>query len=599
MKALKKPNWAFEPNPRMGGAVGEAFTNTLASSGMHPEAVVAREAIQNSVDARAEENQKVSVDFVTKALTGAEKAAFAKAAGLPTIRERADRLGFRDPNCISTIQDKLTPLRLLYVNDHGTTGLKGDPFSSDSNFYKFLLTLGDGGKEQDDHGTGGSYGYGKSVYSANSGIQTIFAYSRTKNASGEPLSLLFGCGYYRKHTHLEKVFTGRGWFGLDATPDIPGAQPVVDPLLNDAADAMASLLGFDSREADDLGTSVLVVDTLLSPDGILEGVEDWWWPRLISHKLDVRVVREDGTEELPRPRKRDHLRPFLEAYDIATGKSPPNGKTQFQKPIGKNDGLLGLSVLKQEEDGEYAVSEDRTDSVALIRSPLMVVAYYRKWNVGTPVMAGAFLASSDIDLVLRSSEPPAHDRWDPEARRLQDQTGSKRMIVERVLSSIRKTVKSSQKTASPPPPPKPKRLTFLERTLATLLSPSKSGTGKKPEVTAAPIHLEYDKVPQTSAEGEALKLKAAFSVRLKADEASNAMKVRMKVTCPVIEDGSIGESLALSIQTDDVMEVDPDNPEWMIFLLSPDKPSRFVCETEKYDPLWTVRFVPEVEAVGA
>ncbi|TPL03744.1 MULTISPECIES: hypothetical protein [unclassified Mesorhizobium] len=599
MKASKKPNWVFEPNPRMGGAVGEAYTNTLASSGMHPEAVVAREAIQNSVDARAEENQKVSVDFVTKALTGAHKAAFAKAAGLPSIQERADRLGFRDPNCITTISDKQTPLRLLYINDHGTTGLKGDPSSSDSNFYKFLLTLGDGGKEQDEHGTGGSYGYGKSVYSANSGIQTIFAYSRTKNENGEPLSLLFGCGYYRKHAHLQKVFTGRGWFGLDNSPSVTDAQPVVDPLLNDAADAMASLLGFDNRSADDLGTSVLIVDTLLSSDGILEGVEDWWWPRLISHKLDVRVVREDGKEELPRPRKRHHLRPFLEAYDIATGKSPSDGKTQFQKPIGKNDGYLGLSVLKQEEDGDYAVAEDRTDSVALIRSPLMVVAYYRKWNVGTPVLAGAFLASADIDLVLRSSEPPAHDRWDPEARRLQDQTGSKRMIVERVLSGIRKTVKSSQKTASPPTPSKPKRLTFLERTLASLLSPSKSGTAKKPEVAAAPIHLEYDKVPHTSADGEALKLAATFSVRLKADEASSAVKVRLKVTCPIIEDGATGDSLKLSIKTDSALEVDPDNPEWMTFVLSPDKPSRFSCETEKYDPLWTVRFVPEVEAVGA
>ncbi|TIL38586.1 hypothetical protein [Mesorhizobium sp.] len=599
MQASTKPNWAFEPNPRMGGAVGEAYTNTLASSGMHPAAVVAREAIQNSVDARAEENQKVSVDFVTRVLAGLEKKAFAKTAGLTAIRKRAEHLGFREPNCIDKMPDASEPLRLLYVNDHGTTGLKGDPFSSESNFYKFLLTLGDGGKELDEHGTGGSYGYGKSVYSANSGIQTIFAYSRTKDENGEPLSLLFGCGYYRKHKYLDKVFTGRAWFGLDQTPNAAGAQPVIEPLLNEAADHMASLLGFDSRAPDDLGTSVLIVDSLLTPEGILEGVEDWWWPRLISHKLDVRVFWEDGTEELPRPRKRDHLRPFLEAYDIATGKSPPNNKTQFQKTIGKNDGTLGLSVLKQEEDNGYAVRDDRIDAVALIRSPLMVVAYHRGWNVGSPVMAGAFVASGDVDLILRSSEPPAHDRWDHEARRLQDQTGAKRMVVERVLSGIHKTVKSSQKTASPPPPPKPKRLTFLERTLASLLTPSKSGTGQKPDVTAAPIHLTYDKEPHTAAEGDALRLAAVFSVRLKAEEASEPMRVRVKVTCPVIEDGSVGETLEVSCEADSMLEADPNDSEWMVFQLSPDKPTRFTCKTEKYDPLWTVRFIPEVEAVEA
>ncbi|TIN20887.1 MAG: hypothetical protein E5Y31_22340 [Mesorhizobium sp.] len=204
-------DWVFENNPPMGGATGEAFTNTLASSGMAPASVLAREAIQNSVDAKAGLDQKVRVEFVAKAVKGKDKTAFVAAAGLDKIAARADRLGFKEPNCIADLGNAKKPLNLLFVNDHNTTGLAGDPSDSESKFSRFLLSLGDGGKEHSEHGTGGSYGFGKSVYSSNSGILTIFAYSRTKDGNGKPMSLLFGCGYYRKHKHHDDGFTGRAW----------------------------------------------------------------------------------------------------------------------------------------------------------------------------------------------------------------------------------------------------------------------------------------------------------------------------------------------------------------------------------------------------
>jgi len=582
----------------MGGAVGEAYTNPLASSGMPPEAVVAREAIQNSVDAHAEGVEKVAVDFVSRALEGSDKERFAAAAGLNSIAARSDRLGFRDPNCIANLGDGNVPLRLLYVSDHNTTGLAGNPSDPASKFYRFLLTLGDGGKEHSEHGTGGSYGYGKSVYSSNSGIQTIFAYSRTTDKSGSPISLLFGCGYYRKHDHFDRTFTGRAWFGHDETPSFVDAQPVVEPLINEEADLLAERLGFEKRSSTDLGTTVLIIDSLLATDGILSGVEDWWWPRLISHKLDVKIVSEDGSELFPRPRKREHLQPFLDAFDIAAGKSPPNNRTAFYKALGKSEGSVGLSVLHQQEDGEFLVGEARADAVALIRSPMMVVAYHRAWNVGSPAMVGAFIASDVIDDVLRAAEPPAHDRWDADARRLQDQSGEKKESVRRVLSGIRRAVKNSQKTASPPPPPRPKRLTLLERTLASFLTPSKMGTRPKPETASAPIHLTYDKEPRAHADGEGLRLAATFAVRMKSEESAEPMRLRLKVTCPVIEDGYVGDTLKVDIIADVDLQPDADDPEWKVFLLPPNGSAKFQCETESYDPLWTVRFVPEVEAVG-
>lgn len=593
--------WVFENSPPMGGAAGEAFTNTLASSGMPPAAVLAREAIQNSVDARAKGETKVAVDFVSKALSGKEKTAFVVAAGLSTIAGRASQLDLRQPNCLAKLGDPKKPLELLFVNDYNTTGLAGDPSDADSKFFRFLLSLGDGGKEHDEHGTGGSYGFGKSVYSSNSGILTIFAYSRTVDENGDPLSLLFGCSYFRKHKHDNEHFTGRAWFGLDVSPAHTHAQQIVTPLRGAEADAKAAALGFDPRSAEQLGTSVLIVDAVLDTAAILRGVEDWWWPRLLANQLDVRVIDRAGGKAFPRPRKRPDLQPFLDAYELAIGKSPPNNKTDFRRPFNKFDntaiGNAGFKVLEKNEKDEFVVDDARLDSVALIRSPLMVVAYHRAWNVATPAMAGAFVADSEIDDILRAAEPPAHDRWDPDAHRLQDETGRNRSIVKRVLDAVRRNLKGCQTTASPPPPPRPKRLTLLERTLASFLTPTKKGTKPGAEPSAAPIHLTYDQEPRAEAAGDRLRLTARFSVRLKADEDVDSLLARVRVSCPIIEDGQLGDTIALTTEASVATTEDPEKPGWQRFELG-GSAIKFECVSETYDPLWTVRFVPEVEPVG-
>ena len=95
------------------------------------------------------------------------------------------------------------------------------------------------------------------------------------------------------------------------------------------------------------------MDAGVDAEGILRGVEDWWWPRLIQDLLDVEVVSPYGTP-LPRPRKREDLRPFLEAYDIAIGKSPPKPKSEYRKQFKKAEGLaigtVGFKVLDRLDD---------------------------------------------------------------------------------------------------------------------------------------------------------------------------------------------------------------------------------------------------------
>ncbi len=589
--------WAFERSSPMGGAAGEAYRNVLAASGMHPAGVLAREAIQNSVDAKADGEEKVIVRFISKVLTGEGKQEFIEAAGLSQLSPRCAELKFKEPNSLQALSDASAPIPLMFIEDFQTTGLEGDPHVANSKFYRLLLSLGDGGKEHDEHGTGGSYGYGKGVYSSSSRIQTIFAYTRTKQSGDTETTRLFGCGYYRKHDFDSGHFTGRSWFGAEAEPSSSNGIQVIDPLVDDEADEVAKRLGFEVREEGHLGTTILIVDVSVEPSDVLAGVEDWWWPRLIEHKLDVELVSPDGSVSHPRPRKREHLKPFLEAYDIAVGRAPPQPKTEQFKRFNKLEntpiGTVGLKVLQRADDGSYAVDENRLNSVALIRSPLMVVSYWQVSQTQVPTVVGAYVAPDDIDDILRSAEPPAHNLWDAESPRLEEPTGIQRTTVERVLRGVRNALKQFQSSATPPPPPKPKRLSILERTLASFFTASKSGPPSGPESGSAPISLTYDTEPTVLTTEGMLSLSAAFSVRPKADYDGEPLRLKVRASCPIIEDGHVGDRLPMVVHSS--LGVQTTSDEWHEIEVGASDVVRFHCETEPYDSAWTVRFIPEVQ----
>lgn len=227
----------------------------------------------------------------------------------------------------------------------------------------------------------------------------------------------------------------------------------------------------------------------------------------------------------------------------------------------------------------------------------MVVAYFRKWQAQVPAVVGAFVGADEIDDILRSSEPPAHDRWDSEARRLQEPTGFRTRIVGSVLGRIRTTLKQFQGSAAPPPSLKPKRLRLLERTLASFLKSSSSGGAPGPEANAAPISLSYIADPAVAAVGDGrVKMTAKFAVKGKDDQTEESMQVRVRARCLAVEDGQAGDQIPMSVSCSSDTEADEHG--WMEVELMADDTVRFECETEPYDNTWSIRFIPEVQPIG-
>ena len=267
-------------------------------------------------------------------------------------------------------------------------------------------------------------------------------------------------------------------------------------------------------------------------------------------------------------------------------------------------GACGFVVAPLDASGNQVVSPERANSVALIRGPLMVVAYHAV-SQSNPAIVGAYVApdEDEVEQALRKSEPPAHDRWDPESTNLRDATDKSRKLVQAILSRIKGNLRKFQSDAAPATPVKQRRLTQLERALGSYFKPSGSlGGGQAPESAPSPLHLEFSKAAYAeAAEDGLLRLKSVFTVRLDETSEEDEVLLRLRVNCPVLEDDSEeGDDLKLDVSVEGVDAVADEADPWTFrFALAKNGKVKFKVSSEPYDPAWTVRLRPDIDRVEA
>lgn len=589
--------WLFQKTPRMGGATGEAFVNTLHATGMSPDAVLAREAIQNSCDAANNPGkEKVRVVFRRIQLTGTQKLNFLREAGITDdIVSRAEQLELQSDHCVGTMNDPDIPLSLLYVEDYSTHGLYGDPHDDSSHFFRLLLSLGDGSKAREGKDSGGSYGFGKSVYSANSRIHTIFAYSviAAEHVADGIHSRLMGCSYFNAHKHGGTSYSGRAWLGIKDGED-------VDPLENDAAHGLAKTLGFSPRANQQSGTSILIVDCSVETEELKRSIEEWWWPRLVEDGLDVEIYEQDKRMPPPRPRQRSDLRPFIECYDLATKRAnvaqPKCQKTGDLNRIHNTPlGSYGYMVLPPEALNDEALQE-KLNCVALIRSPRMVVSYLETGSTAIPVI-GTFVAAGDVDGHLKLSEPASHDRWDPKSTRLDATKDRAREFVRTIVDRLKAGLKAFARDALPPVPKSEIRPKLLEKLLGNLFKPPSKAPGNQGGSAADPITIRFSSQPHTRVDGDKLRTACMFKVGLNQDFAEATADVLLDVRCLVAEEDGFNaqDDIPVSLTCVDVdYEVVSEHPAMLKIKLDKEMQAQVEAISSPYDPNWTTQLKVQV-----
>jgi len=414
--------WRFERFSRNGGSGARGLRRTLSGSGLKEAYRLGREIPQNSNDAAKDAaTGVVRLAFRLEQCRGAKLKALVALLQAETLQSRG------------VLADLPDPLPLLFIEDHGTLGLGGAELADEvtapgqkNRYVGLCMTFGDAAK---DAAGGGTFGFGKSVLWNASQSRIVLFHSRfdPEPLADNVISRLVGCALFDSHGHGGKRYTGRAFAGRNQGLDY------TQPLTGKEADQLAAKIGFVKRPTtEDTGTSILVVDSHFDSrehlERIREGIERYYWPRIIDGRLAVRFF--DGDEELqqPRPELRNELMPYIGAYqraiDQIRGRSPQATESTWHGEIARSGQDLGVLALARmdpdlaagDSNSDDEESERLQDTVALIRAPRMVVCYHPPYQRAVDQhFAGVFVARDSINAVLAKSEPPAHNLWDENA----------------------------------------------------------------------------------------------------------------------------------------------------------------------------------------
>lgn len=417
--------WWSQPFPPEGGQTAEGIKRQLGRPGLAEYAILVREAVQNSWDARRDDQSGPVEVHVELRRLKANALAWRQTLGA-SIDSTEDRVHLGRLNSDSWI---------LTVSDRGTNGL-GGPIRSDEpqsddvspDFVQFIRNVGE---PRDKHLGGGTYGFGKGIFYRISRAGAILV--DTLNTEGNHNSRrLMGAALGGIETLPDgRRLTGRHWWG-EINGDIP------DPLVGGRAEEVAERLGLPGFEDGRTGTDVTVIMPNLEFDEIggdarllarrLRGYMYWYlWPKMGStvREQDIRFSMTVDGESLEFPRL-DSL-PVLSDFSKSLDNVASRSGTDFTMPTHLNKfGRLGHLSIEFTMPGMFTGQNEvwqSIEAIAPISPPYRHIARMRQTRLvvdyfeGEPMPStdigyvGSFVAGEKVDEFFALAEPPTHDSW--------------------------------------------------------------------------------------------------------------------------------------------------------------------------------------------
>jgi hypothetical protein len=444
-----------------GSIAAEGVKNQLGRPHLGRLAVLVREAVQNSWDAREEDAGGVTFGISSWVATTDQLEVLRKVV-FPTTPPKLELAA-----CLASDH-----VRVMVVYDRGTNGL-GGPTRADvapepgetTDFVDFLRNIG---QPPDRDFGGGTYGFGKAAFYLASKARTILVHTRC-SVSGNTESRFIAAALGSQYEDEAQVrFTGRHWWGRFV-------GGVAEPLVGAEADEVAYALGMPSYPADGKGTSILLIqpDFEGAPEAVaIGGMRDailrYFWPKWVDGPAGTGTMKFemalDGVPvEIPRPESVQELTGFVAAFrglidPTSVEESIFGGRVQdleCQRPrqrLGKLSIVRFPASEKREwgAEGQAELPPEEpfgrpTHHVALLRNPNFVVRYLA--GPSTPSSrieyGGVFRTERDIDTAFATAEPPTHDDWIPDAM----ENGPAKTYVRVALRRLREAVRDF---AAPP-----------------------------------------------------------------------------------------------------------------------------------------------------
>ena len=435
--------WKFPPTS---GGSGDGFNDSgIAHFKGAPMSSLARETIQNSLDARKSDREPVHVDF--ELIDLGREVQFGR-----EYLARAIDSCLRSRDCDKRAQSELKAAQevikagsipCLRISDRNTTGLQDDQWRALVKTRGLSIKL--------DEGSGGSHGIGKAAPFAVSALRTVFYWTHYKkdDASFERFQ---GKSVLMSHNHEGSETQGTGFYGLKegcrelSGPAIPDHFRLLSPDGDPVQGTSLDILGF--RAADDWQRRVA------------ESVIESYFYAIATRKLTVIVEHDEqltrhSLEEM-NAESLDRWFRYLGADDPGKDKSEEGGialnearvfwkiACPGEQPVEKQDADLGHIRLW------ISVAEGLPNKVGFVRRTGMLVTTQQRGLIRFPgfqdFAALCVFEDPSGNELLREMENPQHDQLEP-SRLPEDQRARGRRALNRITQWIRNEVR---KLAGPP-----------------------------------------------------------------------------------------------------------------------------------------------------
>lgn len=542
--------WYFETESPLGGISGTGCRNALEGVGLTREEKIVRETMQNSVDALAPGSQRSRVVFRLVELAGADKRKFLENGGLGELmKKRASVLDLPNALDMDKFFDDEAPLDLVYIEDFGTTGLRGEEHhkGANSDFYRFVYLYGDEEKATSSELSLGSYGLGKSVLSSSSPLYAFYVHTViAPEDEAVPFARTIGCGLYKSHDFEGKSYSGRAWFG--DTADTTSAP--VSATRNDDANELAGALGFTMRGPDETGTSICIVGLRGDVETYKEAIAKYWWPRLARQELVAEVIDQCGQKHYVRPRQDVKLKKYIEAFELATGIDSGGDEDSKKQELRRTHIGIAMGTIAAKRGLPYEANEEPhalDNKVALLRRKGMVVDYYPVNLTSNQRWFAVFVADAECDDILKLSEPAAHNKWDSGSTRLANKHGDfGKKVVDTIHSRIWNNIKAWFGTPRALQQQEDQRVRRLDELFGKLFStPGKKPV--RPEPNPAPIHVDH-LAERWNESTDGAWIEASPVLRLKDDFDGERLRVHVKPACRICEDVDLRPGEAIPVE---------------------------------------------------
>lgn len=350
---------------------------------------LAREIIQNALDARNDYNKPVKVCYCLRYFKPEE---FPGRNQLETIIQRCYEYWSDDEVAQNKMKlalkcIKLDKIPVLKISDYNTKGLEGGDNDKKKPWYNLVKSRGSSPKTE---GEGGSFGLGKGAPYAASVLRTLFYASKSEK---DKKSRFIGIAELVSHIFESKVRRGSGSYGL------VNQSTIFDQIL--MGDFWRKESGLDiyiTGFKNDKGWKEELIKSILRN----------FWYAVLNEDLIVQVEdQEISFSSLPILMSNNFADEPFKDYVEPRG-NPLNYFDAFLNGVPFKGKLSYLGNVKF----HFKQTEEKLNYVAMMRKSHMVI-FSKSFHFPVP-FAGVFICDDDLgNEELRKMEPPTHDKWDP------------------------------------------------------------------------------------------------------------------------------------------------------------------------------------------